>query len=96
MLRLHDLKGRVARLEKLARGLARELRLREAAAETLLLHRERRVYPSALADALAGADLARDVLTKAVRRLEGAAKQAPTPGAGTLTPMATSLPSGNR
>jgi hypothetical protein len=46
-------------------------------AETLLLHRERRVYLSALADALAGADLARDALTKAVRQLARRCQLAP-------------------
>jgi hypothetical protein len=61
-LQLQDIKQRITRPEEPARGLVAGPRLRKADAETLLLHRERRVYVNALADALAGADLARDVL----------------------------------
>ncbi len=70
MLRLHDLKGRIARLEKLARGLALEAaRLKDG--DGPLLYRERRLYLQGIQDALAGAETARAALAGAVRRMEG-------------------------
>ncbi len=70
MLQLHDLKGRIARLEKLARGLALEAaRLKEG--DGPLLYRERRLYLKGIHDALAGAEAARAALAGAVRRMEG-------------------------
>jgi hypothetical protein len=69
-LTMADLKGRIARLERLAKGLAREVE-RQRGAEDLLLFRERRQYLRDIQDALAGAEAARVVLQGAVRRMEG-------------------------
>ncbi len=72
MLRLHDLRGRIARLEKLARGLALEAaRLKEG--DDPLLYRERRLYLKGIQDALDGAETARAALAGAARRMEGPA-----------------------
>jgi hypothetical protein len=60
-LELRDLKARIARLDQLARGLAREVGLQRGA-EDVLLFRERRQYLAGIQDALAGADAARVVL----------------------------------
>jgi hypothetical protein len=60
-LTVADLKGRIARLEKLARGLAKEVGLQRGA-EDVLLSRERRQYLRAIQEALAGAEAARVVL----------------------------------
>ena len=60
-LTLADLKGRIERLERLARGMAEEVRLQKGA-EDVLLFRERRQYLRAVQDALAGAEAARVVL----------------------------------
>jgi hypothetical protein len=70
MLRLHDLKGRIARLENLARGLALEAALLKDG-DGPLLHRERRLYVKGIQDALAGAETARAALAGACRRLQG-------------------------
>jgi hypothetical protein len=48
-LTVADLKGRIARLEKLARGLANEVGLQRRA-EDVLLFRERRQYLRAVQD----------------------------------------------
>jgi hypothetical protein len=69
-LELADIKARVARLDRLARGLAKEVGLQRRA-EDVLLFRERRQYLRAIQEALAGADAARVVLAGVVRRLEG-------------------------
>jgi hypothetical protein len=69
-LTLADLKARIARLDGLARGLAREVGLRRRA-EDILLFRERRQYLRAIQDALAGADAARVVLEGVVKRMGG-------------------------
>jgi hypothetical protein len=69
-LELADIKARVARLDELARGLAREVALRRGAKDVLLF-RERRQYLQAIQEALAGADAARVVLEGVVRRMEG-------------------------
>jgi hypothetical protein len=68
-LTLADLKGRIARLERLAKGLAREVD-RQRGAEELLLFRERKQYLAAVQDALAGAEAARVVLAGVVKRME--------------------------
>jgi hypothetical protein len=54
-LTVADLKGRIARLDGLARGLAREIGLQKAA-EDVLLFWERRQYLRGIQDALAGAE----------------------------------------
>jgi hypothetical protein len=68
-LELPDIKARIARLDELARGLAREVGLQKGA-EDVLLFRERRQYLRAVQEALAGADAARVVLEGVVRRME--------------------------
>ena len=68
-LELRDLKARIERLDRLARGLAREIGLQRGA-EDVLLFRERRQYLRAVQEALAGADAARVVLEGVVRRME--------------------------
>jgi hypothetical protein len=57
---LTDLKGRIARLERLATGLAQEAE-RQRRAEDLLLFRERKQYQGGIQGALAGAEGARVV-----------------------------------
>jgi hypothetical protein len=69
-LTLNDLKARIARLEQLAQGLAREVD-QQRGAEDVLLFRERRQYLKAVQDALAGAEAARVVLAGVVKRMEG-------------------------
>jgi hypothetical protein len=69
-LELRDLKARIERLDRLARGLAKKVGL-EKGAEDVLLFRERRQYLRAIQDALAGAEAARVVLVGLVRRMEG-------------------------
>jgi hypothetical protein len=61
---------RIIRLERLAKGLAREVELQRGA-EDVLLFRERKQYLAGIQDALAGADAARVVLAGVVKRLEG-------------------------
>ena len=68
-LELADLKARIERLDRLARGLAREVGLQRGA-EDVLLFRERRQYLRAVQEALAGADAARVVLG-GVKRTRG-------------------------
>jgi hypothetical protein len=68
-LQLRDLIGRIARLDRLALGLAREVGLWKGG-EDLLLFAERRMYLNAIQDALAGAEEARVVLTRVVKWLE--------------------------
>jgi hypothetical protein len=69
-LELQHLKARIERLDRLARGLAREVELQRGA-EDALLFRERKQYLAAVQDALAGADAARVVLAGVVKRMEG-------------------------
>jgi hypothetical protein len=69
-MQLADIKGRVARLEQLALGLAREASLQHGAVD-LLLYRERKQYLAAVRDALSGVEAARVVLARAVRRMDG-------------------------
>jgi hypothetical protein len=66
-LTLADIKARIERLDRLARGLAREVELQRGA-EDRLLFREREQYLAAVQDALAGADAARVVLVGVVER----------------------------
>jgi hypothetical protein len=65
-----DLKARIERLEKLARGFSAEVG-RWKGDDGLLLFRERKAYLAAVQDAPAGVDAARVVLAGVVRRLEG-------------------------
>jgi hypothetical protein len=58
---LDDVKGRVARLDDLSRGLAKELTLRGEFNDPLL-YRERQGYKGALGRVLAGCEEARVVL----------------------------------
>jgi hypothetical protein len=69
-LDLQDLKARIERLDRLARGLARVIRLQKGA-EDVLLFRERRQYLRAVQEALAGAEAARVVLEGVVKRKGG-------------------------
>jgi hypothetical protein len=70
MLQLNDLKGRIARLEKLGRGLALEAALLKDGNDPLL-YRERRLYLKGIQDARAGVETARATLAGACRRLQG-------------------------
>jgi hypothetical protein len=69
-LTLTDPKARNERLDRLARGLAREVGLQKGA-EDVLLFWERRQYLLAIQEALAGADAARVVLEGVVQRMGG-------------------------
>jgi hypothetical protein len=69
-LQVADLKGRIARLDRLARGMAKEVTLWKGGNDPLLFA-ERRMYLRAIQDALAGAEEARVVLARVVKRLEG-------------------------
>jgi hypothetical protein len=69
-LELKDVKARIERLDRLARGLAREVAL-EKGAEDVLLFRERKQSLRAVQDALAGAEAARVVLARVAKRIEG-------------------------
>jgi hypothetical protein len=69
-LRVQDLKARIARLGKLVEGLATELAI-QAGNPGVLLDREHRQYLTAVQKTIAGADDARVVLTRAIKRLEG-------------------------
>jgi hypothetical protein len=69
-LQLADIKARIERLDRLARGLAREAG-QQRGAETVLLFRERRRYLRAIQEALAGAEAARVVLEGVVKRMGG-------------------------
>jgi hypothetical protein len=68
-MQLLDLKGRIERLERLAKGLAREVELQRGAEDVLLVG-ERKQYLTGIQDALAGAEAARVVLAGVVKRLE--------------------------
>ncbi len=65
MLQLRDLRSRMARLEGLMRGLAREVALGREASDPLL-YRKGRLYLPGIQGARAGAETAR-----AARRMEG-------------------------
>jgi hypothetical protein len=64
------LNGRIARLDRLARGLAKEVLLWRGGNDPLLFA-DRPMYLRAIQDALAGAEEARVVLAGVVKRLEG-------------------------
>lgn len=63
-----DLKGRVRRLEELARGLAREVVLWKEGDDPLL-YLERKAYLNGIMDALDGIESARVVLVRTMQRL---------------------------
>jgi hypothetical protein len=65
-----DIKARVVRLDRLARGLAKEVGLWRGCNDPLL-YRERKAYLAAVQDALAGVEEARVMLARVVQRLEG-------------------------
>jgi hypothetical protein len=69
-LQVRDLKGRIARLDRLARGLAKEVALWREGNDPLLFA-ERRMYLKAVQNALAGVDEAKVILVRAVKRLDG-------------------------
>ena len=70
MLTIGDVRARMARLEELSRGLAKERAvIREA--EDPLLFLERRKYLCALDDARFGVEAARMALARALRRMDG-------------------------
>jgi hypothetical protein len=64
-----DLTARIERLDRLSRGLAREV-LRWKEGDDPLLYVERREYLSAIQDALAGVEAARVALVRVRQRLE--------------------------
>ena len=67
-LQVADLKRRIARLDRLARGLAKEVLLWRGGNDPLLFA-DRPMYLRAIQDALAGAEEARVVLARVVKRL---------------------------
>jgi hypothetical protein len=69
-LTVRDLTARIARLDRLVEGLAKEAG-QHRGDDDVLLSRERKQYLTAFQKALAGLDEARAVLGKAVKRLEG-------------------------
>ena len=69
---LAELKARVERLDKLARGLMKEETLWKES-DGPLLYRERKAFLGAIRDALAGVEAARVVLAGVVRRIDGGA-----------------------
>jgi hypothetical protein len=68
-LRVAGLKVRIERLRKLVEGLATELAI-QAGHPGVLLDREHREYLAAVQQTIAGADDARVVLARVVKRLE--------------------------
>jgi hypothetical protein len=64
-----DLKARARRLDALSRGLAKEVTLWKACNDPLL-YLERKIYLSAIQDALAGVEAARVILVQVSQRLE--------------------------
>ena len=67
---LAEIRARIERLDKLARGFAAGVG-RWRGDDGLLLFRERKAYLAAVQDALAGADAARVVPVGVVRRMVG-------------------------
>lgn len=63
-----DVKARIARLDELAQGLAREVSLWKKGNDPLL-YLERKAYLEAIQDALAGMEKARVTLSKACQRM---------------------------
>jgi len=70
MFTLKDVKARVVRLEELAKGLAEEVNAIRDAERSMLLPAERRQYLNLITDVIVGAEAARVVMAKAVRRVE--------------------------
>jgi hypothetical protein len=70
MFTLKEMRARVRRLEEFAREVAAEVELIRDAERTLLLPGERRQYLNGIQDVIAGAEAARVVMAKAVKRLE--------------------------
>lgn len=68
MITINDLEARLARLEELSRGFAKEAVIIKAGNDPLL-YLERREYMNALANALAGVESARVALAKALHRI---------------------------
>lgn len=68
MLDVEDVRKRVARLEELALGLAKERALIREAKDDLL-YLERKAYLNATGDALAGVEAARVVLARVLLRI---------------------------
>jgi hypothetical protein len=68
-MNLSDLRARVARLDQLARGLAKEVTLWKSCNDPLL-YVERKAYLGAIQDTLVGAEAARVALAKVMQRLE--------------------------
>lgn len=64
-----DLRARTRRLDVLSRGLAKEVTLWKACNDPLL-YLERKIYLSAIQDALAGVEAARVILVKVSQRLD--------------------------
>jgi hypothetical protein len=64
-----DLAARVQRLDRLSRGLAREVMLWKTSHDPLL-YLERKEYLKAIQDALAGVESARMVLVRVRQRLD--------------------------
>jgi hypothetical protein len=68
-MNVSDLRARVARLDQLARGFAKEVTLWKSCNDPLL-YVERKAYLGAIQDALAGTEAARVALAKVMQRLE--------------------------
>src|SRR5262249_61695223 len=79
MFTLKDMKARVRRLEEFARGLSSEVDLVKDAEQSVLLPSERRQYVSGIYDVIVGAEAARVVMAKAVRRVEKSPSSAEPP-----------------
>jgi hypothetical protein len=73
-----DLTGRIQRLDKLARGLAREVLLWKEGKGSLL-YAERQEYLEALQDAVAGLEAARVALARAHQRIEDTKRKSAGP-----------------
>ena len=69
-MELKEIKARIERLDKLARGFSLEVGRWKGATDPLLF-RERKAYLGAVQDALEGVEAARVVLAKVVQRMEG-------------------------
>ena len=68
-MNLSDLRARVARLDQLARGLAKEVTLWKSCNDPLL-YVERKAYLGGIQDGLVGIEAARVALAKAMQRLD--------------------------
>jgi hypothetical protein len=68
MMTINNLEARLARLEELGRGLAKEKAIIREGNDPLL-YLERKEYLNALADALAGVETARITIAQALHRI---------------------------